>query len=100
MKRDRFKSLGERLGNRMNTWWEKDLSFGGKEVHIKAIAQAIPTYIMSVFRLQEYVCETWVLRDLGLRIMGRVRPCQLKWVAQLMNDEGSEWNHRVIVPPT
>lgn len=217
MKRGRFQSLGERLGKRMNTWWEKDLSFGGKEVHIKAIAQAIPTYTMSVFRLQDGVCDdlekmikrywwgakngkrrthwiawqrlvrskgsggmgfrdlklcnkallarqawrlieypdslctrvlkakyfpngelldtvfpqsmspswravvfglellkegliwrvgdgksikiwrhSWLPRDLGLRVLGKTRPCRLKWVAQLLDEEGSGWNHRII----
>lgn len=57
MKRDRFQPLTERLGKRMNLWWEKDLSFGGKEVHIKSIAQVIPTYTMSVFKLHDGVCD-------------------------------------------
>lgn len=215
MKKDRFQSLGERLGKRINTWWENDLSFGRKEVHIKAIAQAIPMYTMTVFHLQDGVCEdmekmikrcwwaskngktwthwvawqkllrskgsrglgfrdvrlfskallarqawrliefldslcarvlkakyypngelldtvfphamspswravtfglellkegliwrvghgkkikilrhSWIPCDLRLRVMGRHRPCHLKWVAQMLNDEGAWWDKK------
>lgn len=56
-KKERFQPLKERFAKRMNAWTEKHLSSAGKEVQIKSVAQAIPTYIMSVFQLSATVCE-------------------------------------------
>lgn len=55
-KKDRFQPLRERLGKRMADWSEKHLSVAAKEVLIKAVAQAIPTYTMSIFHLSD-TCE-------------------------------------------
>jgi len=56
-KKDRFQSVKEKISKRMSTWSEKFLSSGAKDVLIKSIAQAIPTYMMSVFQLSDSVCE-------------------------------------------
>ncbi|XP_028070767.1 uncharacterized protein LOC114273190 [Camellia sinensis] len=39
----------ERVWHRLNGWKEKLLSVVGREVLIKSVAQALPTYIMSCF---------------------------------------------------
>ena len=52
-KKNTFWALKERLDNKLFGWKEKMLSQAGKEVLIKAVAQAIPTYTMSVFKLPE-----------------------------------------------
>jgi hypothetical protein len=48
---DTFQPIQEQLGKRMGTWMEKDMSQAAKEVVIKSVAQALPTYIMSAFKL-------------------------------------------------
>ena len=52
-----FKHLTERIKMLVNGWKERTLSFGGKEALIKAVAQAIPTYVMSVFKFPKKNCK-------------------------------------------
>jgi hypothetical protein len=46
-----FTSLKDRIWARISNWKNKFLSQAGKEILLKAVAQAIPTYTMSVFLL-------------------------------------------------
>jgi hypothetical protein len=55
MNRGKFQNLEAKLCKRILQWG--DLSQGGKEVLIKAIAQALPTYIMGLFKLPFSVCD-------------------------------------------
>jgi hypothetical protein len=41
-----FAYLKERIWVRIQGWKEKVLSWAGKEISIKAVAQAIPTFVM------------------------------------------------------
>lgn len=54
---DCFKHFYERIKERLKGWMEKQLSTGGKEILIKAVAQAIPVFAMSVFSLPKGVCK-------------------------------------------
>jgi hypothetical protein len=63
MSRSKFDNFQAKLAKRIIQWG--DLSQGGKEIMIKAIAQALPTYIMSIFKLPMGVCDdlTKLIRD-------------------------------------
>jgi hypothetical protein len=52
-----FKYLKDRVWKRVQGWLELLLSMAGKEVLIKAVAQAIPTYSMACFRLPRGLCQ-------------------------------------------
>lgn len=60
MKADRFQSIKERFFKRLIDWAEKHLPMGGKEVLIKSVIQALPTYMMSVFKLPPSFCEEYM----------------------------------------
>jgi hypothetical protein len=52
-----FKSTKERLSKKFSSWVERHMSSGAKEALIKSVLQAIPTYIMGVFKLPNTQCE-------------------------------------------
>lgn len=56
MSKGKFQNLQSRLLKRIIAWGDT-LSLAGKEIMIKVIAQAIPTYIMGVFKLPMSVCD-------------------------------------------
>ncbi|KAK9707275.1 hypothetical protein RND81_07G185700 [Saponaria officinalis] len=55
-KTEAFAPLKERIWKKMKRWKEKYLSFAGREILIKAVVQAIPTYHMGLFKLPETLC--------------------------------------------
>mgnify|MGYP003702766345 CR=1 FL=1 len=52
-----FAYLKERIWQRIQGWKEKLLSRAGKEILIKAVAQAIPTFTMGCFELTKDLCD-------------------------------------------
>jgi hypothetical protein len=63
MSRGKFEPLQAKLVKQLMMWG--DLSQGGKEILIKVVAQALPTYIMGVFKLPFSLCDdlTRLIRD-------------------------------------
>lgn len=47
----------DRVCEKLKGWKKKLLSLGGKEVLIKAIAQAMPVFAMMVFKLPKNICK-------------------------------------------
>lgn len=56
-KKNVFLYLKERIWQHVQGWKEKMLSKAGKEVLIKVVAQAIPTYVMGCFDITKEVCD-------------------------------------------
>ncbi|XP_030969612.1 uncharacterized protein LOC115989874 [Quercus lobata] len=56
-KKQIFAEIREKVGKKLAGWKGKLLSMGGKEILIKAVAQAIPSYTMSCFLLPMSLCE-------------------------------------------
>ena len=57
-KREIFDSLRDRVWKRLKGWKRSLFSAAGKEVLIKAIIQAIPTYVMSCFKIPKKVIKS------------------------------------------
>lgn len=57
MSRGKLKTLEKRLAKALLEWCENQLSMAGWEVKIKAITQALPVYIISVFKVPAGLCE-------------------------------------------
>jgi hypothetical protein len=57
MDRGKFESLQARLAKCLVEWDDDHTSQAAKEVLIKSIAQAIPVYVMSVFKLPLGLCD-------------------------------------------
>lgn len=56
-KRQIFVKIVDRVNQKMKDWKEKSLSQAGKEVLIKEVIQAIPTYSMNCFLLPLTTCQ-------------------------------------------
>ncbi|KAK8335227.1 hypothetical protein V6Z11_A09G040100 [Gossypium hirsutum] len=73
-KKKAFNVINNILSCRITSWTKRLLSFGGKEVFIKAVLQSIPTYALSIFLAPKRVIEDiqaklskmwWVGKDKG-----------------------------------
>ena len=56
-KRNTFNDVKKKISKKLAGWKEKLLSKAGKEVLIKDVAQAIPTYTMSCFKIPDSLCD-------------------------------------------
>ena len=52
-----FAEVKERVAKKLTGWKGKLLSIGGREILVKDVAQAVPTYIMSCFQLPKTLCK-------------------------------------------
>ena len=78
-KKNTFAQLKQKLASKLAGWKEKLLSNAGKEVLIKTVAQAVPSYTMSCFKLPNRLCE---------EMTGMVRQF---WWGQVKNEKKVAW---------
>ena len=52
-----FREIQERVTKRVLGWKEKFISKADQEILTKMVAQSIPTYFMSLFRLPKAMCD-------------------------------------------
>ncbi|XP_024163724.1 uncharacterized protein LOC112170610 [Rosa chinensis] len=52
-----FQYIKDNLAKKLKSWQGKMLSGAGKDILIRVVAQALPTYAMSVFQLTKNFCE-------------------------------------------
>lgn len=57
-KKQAFASIHSRVQKHLEGWKERFLSQASKEILIKAVIQAIPTYNMGVFKLPKSLCKS------------------------------------------
>jgi len=76
-----FGFLKEKLLSRLNGWYAKTLSQGGKEVLLKSIAMAFPVYAMSCFKLPKSLCSklTSVMIDFWWNMLPGKKKNTLDW---------------------
>ena len=53
-----FAFIKDRVWKKINSWSSKYLSKAGREVMIKSVLQAIPSYVMSIFQLPPTLINT------------------------------------------
>ncbi|KAL4295395.1 hypothetical protein GQ457_12G013690 [Hibiscus cannabinus] len=52
-----FGFLNEKVDDRVSGWTKRLLSFGGREIFLKSVAQALPLYIMSCYLLPRTITD-------------------------------------------
>ena len=52
-----FKGVKEKITKKVTGWKEKLILKAGREILIKTVAQAVPTYTMSIFNIPKQIYE-------------------------------------------
>lgn len=59
MKDEKFQPIMERFMKRCNNSSGRHMSYAAKEVHVKSVVQALPTFTMGVFKMSKGFCEKY-----------------------------------------
>uniref|UniRef100_A0A0A9C7D5 Reverse transcriptase zinc-binding domain-containing protein n=1 Tax=Arundo donax TaxID=35708 RepID=A0A0A9C7D5_ARUDO len=81
LKADVFEYITERARSKMNGWGEKNLSCVGKEVLLKSVVQALPTYSMSCFKLSKTMCKKLASNMVKFWWSGKLDRRSLHWIS-------------------
>ncbi|KAL5838662.1 hypothetical protein ACOSQ3_015831 [Xanthoceras sorbifolium] len=81
-KRKTFNDIKERVWRKIRGWKGNLFSMGGKEVLIKAVAQAIPTFTMSIFQLPSVLCNELCSMIMGFWWGASDGHKKISWVAR------------------
>ncbi|KAL4360430.1 hypothetical protein GQ457_04G021670 [Hibiscus cannabinus] len=84
-----FNYINETVDKRIDRWTKRLLSFGGREIFLKSVAQALPQYIMSCYLLPRIITDritssmrrywwTGKANDRGWALMARDKICTPK----------------------
>ena len=87
MHKGQFETLQARMRKKLVDWSERYLSSRNKEILIKSVARAIPTYIMSVFKLPASVCDdlTQMMRQYWWGVEnGKKKMAWLSWERMML----------------
>ncbi|XP_010463319.1 PREDICTED: uncharacterized protein LOC104743986 [Camelina sativa] len=76
-----FSYVSDRFDNRVNGWSTKYLSKGGKEVMIKSVALALPTHVMSCFKLPQELTSKLTSAISKFWWKSNDKVCGMHWVA-------------------
>ncbi|KAK1616516.1 hypothetical protein QYE76_022033 [Lolium multiflorum] len=65
VKSDQFQPIMVRFTKRLTNWAERFMSHGVKDTLIKSVAQALPRYVMGIFKMSTGFCEQFerLIRD-------------------------------------
>ena len=98
-----FETVQDRLRKRLVDWSEQYVSVGNKEILIKAVAQAIPTYVMSIFCLPVSVCDdlTRLMRQYWWGVEnGKRKMAWLSWEKMTLPKDMGAWGSGTCAPST
>lgn len=76
-----FSNLQDKLWKKIKGWKEKVLSQTGKEILLKYVAQAIPNYVMSCFKIPSSYCMKLESMMNGFWWGGGDNSRKIQWVA-------------------
>lgn len=74
-----FKGVREKISKRVIGWNEKFISKVGRDILIKTMAQAIPNYVMIIFKIPKNLCD-----DINA-ILAKY------WWGQLTDERKAQW---------
>ena len=56
-RREVLNYIVDRVRGKLKSWKQQSLSYGGKEILIKIVASAVPTYLMACFKFPIQICN-------------------------------------------